>query len=639
MKKVKYLAMLLAAGMFAACSDNLEDTGAGNAGGTTPGTMEGYVRVAINMPTTSGNSSRADDQPDSETDTEHDVELTDGIADEYAIKNGFIAFFKAPLEEGKLPTNPETDAKYVQAYALSSLETIEGEAPQVTERVVTVTEAPQVTDKEQLYALVVLNYDPTIIQITSGSSLSIKRSSTGEADPITTSDNLNNFQDKITASISSFTSRTDNNQTYVDRFTMTNAPLSTTQGSTASTMSGATAKILVPVTVYETEEEASRNEATKIYVERVAAKVTLSGFSKTEHEINVTKNDVLTGDVVKLNGWLLNVTNLSTRLVRQVTGYTNSGWLNTSPTDNQIQRFAGTLPISANFEGEEKSYYRIYWGEDCNYDSATPASDFMTYYTDQQSGNTDPITMPWNKNTADDATTTSDYACYCLENTMNYSEQMQDRTTSVLMQTSYLVKFGDEEEVTPQDFFICGTDPTKHPGKDKTTTEPTGTILSFVNYVQAQANDQLESENEIASLTLIENLQGGLYDNETEIMSMFKEGNSLTEIQKAAILRVVGNTVSYYKGGVSYYHVALIRHFQDGEGVALENPLEDYTLQHLGRYGVLRNNWYDIHISSISGPGDPEIIKPGGKDDQQKGYIRAEINVLSWAKRTQDVDL
>lgn len=33
MKKVKYLAMLLAAGMFAACSDNLEDTGAGNAGG------------------------------------------------------------------------------------------------------------------------------------------------------------------------------------------------------------------------------------------------------------------------------------------------------------------------------------------------------------------------------------------------------------------------------------------------------------------------------------------------------------------------------------------------------------------------------------------------------------------------------
>ena len=36
MKKVKYLAMLLAAGMFAACSDNLEDTGAGNAGGTTP---------------------------------------------------------------------------------------------------------------------------------------------------------------------------------------------------------------------------------------------------------------------------------------------------------------------------------------------------------------------------------------------------------------------------------------------------------------------------------------------------------------------------------------------------------------------------------------------------------------------------
>ena len=59
MKKVKYLAMLLAAGMFAACSDNLEDTGAGNAGGTTPATGEGYVKVAINMPTTSGGTTRS----------------------------------------------------------------------------------------------------------------------------------------------------------------------------------------------------------------------------------------------------------------------------------------------------------------------------------------------------------------------------------------------------------------------------------------------------------------------------------------------------------------------------------------------------------------------------------------------------
>lgn len=75
MKKVKYLAMLLAAGMFAACSDNLEDTGAGNAGGTTPVTGEGYVKVAINMPTTSGGMSRADDGSY--------VDLDDGLENEY----------------------------------------------------------------------------------------------------------------------------------------------------------------------------------------------------------------------------------------------------------------------------------------------------------------------------------------------------------------------------------------------------------------------------------------------------------------------------------------------------------------------------------------------------------------------------
>ena len=56
MKRVKFLAMLLAAGMFAACSDNLDDTGSGGVGGTSD---KGYIRVALNLPTTSGANSRA----------------------------------------------------------------------------------------------------------------------------------------------------------------------------------------------------------------------------------------------------------------------------------------------------------------------------------------------------------------------------------------------------------------------------------------------------------------------------------------------------------------------------------------------------------------------------------------------------
>ena len=89
MKKVKYLAMLLAAGMFAACSDNLEDTGAGNAGGTTPGTTEGYVKVSINTPTTSGTMTRS-------------FSLDDGTDNEYEVKEkgNILVFFKTTATTG-----------------------------------------------------------------------------------------------------------------------------------------------------------------------------------------------------------------------------------------------------------------------------------------------------------------------------------------------------------------------------------------------------------------------------------------------------------------------------------------------------------------------------------------------------------
>ena len=60
----------------------------------------------------------------------------------------------------------------------------------------------------------------------------------------------------------------------------------------------------------------------------------------------------------------------------------------------------------------------------------------------------------------------------------------------------------------------------------------------------------------------------------------------------------------------------------------------------LGRYGVLRNNWYDLGINSISGVGSPVVPDaPGTPDDELESFISVRINVLSWAKRTQREDL
>ena len=56
---------------------------------------------------------------------------------------------------------------------------------------------------------------------------------------------------------------------------------------------------------------------------------------------------------------------------------------------------------------------------------------------------------------------------------------------------------------------------------------------------------------------------------------------------------------------------------------------------------MLRNNWYELNITSVSGPGEPEIPEPEDPDrpDGTHSFINAQINILSWAKRTQDVEL
>ena len=143
MKKVKFLAMMLAAGMFAACSDALEDSGVDNGGGNnTPATGEGYVKVTVNMPSASGAITKA-------------IDLDDGLENEYKVNDGFIVFFKA---NSSPTTNPDEVAEFEKAYDLGDLTQTGGETPQVSSRVTMTTEAPLVDDAtEKLYALVILN--------------------------------------------------------------------------------------------------------------------------------------------------------------------------------------------------------------------------------------------------------------------------------------------------------------------------------------------------------------------------------------------------------------------------------------------------------------------------------------------------
>lgn len=615
--------MLSATLIMAACSDSLDESTNTPVQGPVVG--EGYVKVAINMPTTSGNSTRSNDSEGGE-----DVTLEDGDPKEYNVENAILAFFKCnkTLDSG---TTPETQATFVKAYALTKGDlgiTGSTETPQVTEQVSVITEAPKVSDGEQLYVLAILNTNNDIVSVTDNGNLTVNKTELKEeaSSPIT----LSKLQGEITSTVDKFIG-SDKNQ-----FTMTNAPLSDKAG-VDSNIANAKAYTLVPVTVYDTKAQATAGNVAKIYVERVVAKVTLTTDSyKTT--INVS-GDGNSGDQVQITGWCLNVTNNSTKLVRDVSGFkaTDDGWL-VSANENSPERFAGTRGINASFGvASESDYYRIYWAKDCNYDSDTQTTDFTTY-----SGTNVPATTAWNGL----STSTASNACYCLENTMNYDQQIQNRTTGILIKTNYLTQFQGETEASAKSFFICGTSSKKYPEDQIGKGSTQGGTDAFVTYVMTEANNLITNESYkfgSTELRLKAELKSGTYTDITQVFTFTATDDQLTA-QQNAVKTVVGSRISYYKDGENYYYSSLIRHFQDGEGVDIPTSgiasANDYTLKHLGRYGVVRNNWYEIHINSISGPGDPVIPEPGDDpDDTAEGYINCTINVLSWAKRSQNVDL
>ena len=111
----------------------------------------------------------------------------------------------------------------------------------------------------------------------------------------------------------------------------------------------------------------------------------------------------------------------------------------------------------------------------------------------------------------------------------------------------------------------------------------------------------------------------------------------------------LGNIVEY-ENGIAYYPIR-IKHFGDEQTPWKKatadmtnpygNPVEND--KYLGRYGVLRNNWYNIEISSIKNVGSavvPEIkLDDPTPGDKPENYISVRINVLSWAKRNQSENL
>ena len=140
----------------------------------------------------------------------------------------------------------------------------------------------------------------------------------------------------------------------------------------------------------------------------------------------------------------------------------------------------------------------------------------------------------------------------------------------------------------------------------------------------------------IDDLQLAESLTADTYKTKEDLKKMFQPNTALTDEVAQNILDHFGGMVQYYQNNFMYYSATYIKHFGEYYTPLKADGADNES--YLGRYGVVRNNWYELNITSV-GIGSPTV--PGDDDniDASEAFISGEINILSWAARKQEVEL
>lgn len=614
-KNLKNMAWMLAATlMMAACSDTL-DEGSGNGNSNEYVGDKGYVNIGINLPTTP--STRANDQFD------------DGLADEYKVSDVIIALFYDTQEK-----SGESNATCRYAFKLNSANFIPsgdetGNVTTLYASGVRMIEAP----KNHVYALAIVN--PTSnFTVTTVDDEEQNAQDAGDA-VLTTTLGITGVTGDITLEKLNAVATTINSIDDVTKkettayFMMTNAPIASSETFKYGSASGDfKVTTLAPITVYNNKATAEGAEKDNpIYVERVVAKTQVKIGGSTDGSLTV-ESDVTAyqGAKVQFKGWKLQNTNKKYYPVRKVTDATIADWEDWE----DWAAFTPSPSISAGnnrFFGTTAKPYRTYWGIDPNYVTDS-GNDYNVYNNEDNTiGDDDWNSVGYN--------TTASQIEYCLENTTTAKTMENNRLTSVILKGIFTPSGAQQGD----DFFLINN---------------TSAIYDEEDFL-AVATAALEDENALesgASLQLNTGLTSGADITtweEVQNLLVITNGTSgqLTENQATAILNssAIGGSIKYYQGGVTYYYATVIKHFGDVETPLGSTPItsaSDYKeADHLGRYGVLRNNWYELTINRVSGPGEPEIPDGGGTNppDKTASYINCEINVLSWTMRSQGVEL
>ena len=561
-------------------SDDLATDVKGN--GNKAGTA--YAKFTIQLPTVSG--TRA-------VDPKTGADFNGGTADEYAVKDAQLVIFeKTGASEGAY--------KFVETVNIGNLEPWTNNTPNtgVTRYANITAQLKGVSLDEtgnEYFALVILN---------NAGQTKVKLPTSGTYSEWNVAANAESAADFLNS---------DNG------FYMSNAPL----------LKSGAPQTLVPINgVYSTKEEAQTKPATTVYVERGMAKVTVDG---SDYTFDATS--AFNKDKVSITKWTLDVMNQKTFPVHTTTGLTD--------------KFANIWSTERFYAGADPQ--RVYWGTDPNYSMTTlttvPACKGEFYLLDREGKTYNGVagsTVTWADKTK---------PLYCLENTFDIDNMKQGQTTRVVFKATYTpFVLAGATAAADKTFFMIGNNTkiwTKTnleqqiANKAKELLKTTGTVTATIG------GDLLNGGSHLLTTDNVTIKEAGVEKNGVIVFAALNTKLGLNNTEKD----VNGNPtvgIKTYENGVCYY-IARIKHFN---GLTPWNPgdptYKNTTLSDdlnneafLGRYGVLRNNWYDLEVTKFSAPGYPDVpvVNPDVPDDEDTKYINVEVKILDWAMRKQQVDL
>ena len=514
------------------------------------------------------------------------AEMDEGTAEEYAVKSATALIFqKYGSDEGSY--------KFVESVTLPTAAA--DWSDDITDGITTtskklVAKLTNVDTKNQYSVLVLLNNKKT-------GGVKVELPTVGQS--------YNDWNNKVlTPSVAELAATGD--------FYMANAPLNV----------GASPTTLVNIDnskIYPTEEKAKTLEsAATVYVERGVAKISVSDPASKTVKDKATKVD--TKSTVDFSNWALDITNKNTYAVHNIDG------LSTDFSD---------IWTTARFTGTNS---RIYWGKDPNY------SNKILKETDKDAEREAEFNFIKATSGINKTFTESEY---CLENTFNLENMYQGQTTRVIFKAKYTPK--DDAGVSLADaddgtFYTIGNMTTiLNSDKLKAAVEAAATAVlpgCIVDYT----NLKTEGSHVITLADIKDATTGAAlvadadYSGKTGTQIINEINDKLGLKDGRAEAKVGINT---YAKGVTYY-IARVKHFGDaltswtsGEAYGAEN------VKYLGRYGMLRNNWYELKVGNVYGPGYPGVppVDPTQPDDENEKYLSVSVKILSWAKRSYTTDL